>query len=185
MFHATTPYRTYNIPDKFLVYEGNAISTPLLEIDCISTGTQADPGNWGPTENFTVGSENAITIVVESCGSSSSKFEFILTCDLLLNKPPTNNLVCGGTVNPDEIFIDPNPFSSELKIHSGFNDYFKGEIQLYNNMGTRVFGQDYEHEAGINDVTISGLGNLPPSIYTLTIRKDGEVCLSKQVIKIE
>ncbi len=178
-------YRTYNIPDKFLVYEGNSNTSPLLEIGCVSTGTQADPGSWGPTEEFTVGPENAITIVVESCGSSSSKFEFKLTCNPLLNEPSTNNLVCNGTVDPNEVFIDPNPFSSEIKIQSEFRNYFKGEIRLYDNIGTQVFRQDYEHWAGNADFTINGLGHLPPSIYFLTITKDGELCKEKKLVKME
>jgi hypothetical protein len=52
-------------------------------------------------------------------------------------------------------------------------------------MGMNVADKPFGFTTGSNNLSLEGLSNLPPSIYTLTISKDGEVCLAKQVVKTE
>jgi len=174
-------YKTFSIPDKIDVYHDNDL---LESTGCVSTG------EWEWVEfQVTGGGDIIVRVTTMEClgGNSNSKYTFEIECieEPELLGPPTKNLVCDGILHPNDVIIDPNPFSSEIKIRSEFNDYFKGEIRLYDLMGTQVLEQDYELEPGFADFTISGLGNLPPSIYFLTITKNGELCKEKKLVKMD
>jgi len=156
----------------------------LVSSDCIATGGwEDDPLVF----QVTGGGDIEVRVTSVECvgGSSNSKYEFEIYCteEFGPNDPPTNNLVCDGTINPNEVLIDPNPFTSEINVEAELNGFFNGEVRLYDNMGNEVYGQDYQLDAGHVDLKIENLLNLPPTLYTLTITKDGELCKEQKLIK--
>lgn len=173
-------YKTYYIPDKFEISHNGQ---PIGFVDCTKT-----EGNWEEYEfHLTGGGDIVIEVSSIYCdgGKPISKFEFEVTCDeQVLNAPPTNNLVCGNSLDANGIVLDPNPFSDNLNLTTDAIVPFSGEIMLNNYMGMNVANKSFEFTTGSNNLTLEGLGSLPPSIYSLSIRRDGEVCLTKQVVKL-
>ena len=178
-------YKTYNIPDEFFIYHGNVeiAHFPVPDPDpCVATGVD----NWDNYKfNITGGGE--ITIVVKSCGSSSSKFQFVITCEFLFNSPPPYSLKSGtGSYSNGAVAVHPNPFESTIDIlASNVENPFTGQVILLDNLGREIVNKEYTFETGTNRLNITGLDGLMKGLYIVLIKKDGRFIVSQKVVKVK
>ena len=66
----------------------------------------------------------------------------------------------------DDLAAFPNPFTNTLNVNIGPDNLKTATLQLYNMMGTRVYGQQFSNISGV--VTIAP-GNLMEGTYTLKV----------------
>ncbi|MCB0572302.1 MAG: T9SS type A sorting domain-containing protein, partial [Phaeodactylibacter sp.] len=166
-------YNTLTREDEIFI-SGSGIQD---HIPCVGT-------NGWQTVNYTITGGHAITITVSPC-QSGSKYHFSITCEgALRNGPPINR----GVEDKDEekIVIYPNPFVSSIDIKA-FNiaSPFDGQILLFDNLGREILRKEVAFEAGDNSLNIDGLEHLSTGVYLVMVRKRGEVCAFRKVVKVE
>ena len=176
-------YNTITIPDNISVYHNGSL---LASTGCVATG---DDWALDPLEfQLTGGGDIEIHVTSMECdgGSTSSRYEFEIFC---IEGPGQNgsssNLTCGGLMNETATLVSPNPFTSALGISTEVGAPFLGEITLSDYMGQKIHVSQFEFSPENNTLQLQGFADLMPSVYTLTIRKDGEVCVARQVAKID
>lgn len=178
----TLTYVTYNIPDNIVV-SGNGVSSSEYD-GCVSTGPEPEDPY---TLLFTIGTGNEIVVTVTTCGSTSSKFHFTISCpDEFQNDPPSDRMVGVNGGGVEGIKVHPNPFVSNIDITAAnVENPFVGQVVLLDNLGREVLSREFAFEAGHNSMNIDGLEGLGEGLYIILVRKDGEVYASRKVVKLE
>lgn len=176
-------YTTYHIPDNIQVF-GNGVADPK-QTGCVSTSNP--PTNPPPNPlQFTIGTGNEITVKVNTCGSTSSRFKFNITCPQLFQDENPDEKILTQKASPvNGISIRPNPFFTEIElIVPGVEADFRGQLIILDNFAREIVTKEAGFVAGYNSIRLDGLEKLPEGIYIIMVRKDGEVYGYQKAVKV-
>jgi len=126
------------------------------------------------------------------CGEENNNgFEITFTCKdggFKNEEIPSAKLRSSNTTRKTEaeVLVHPNPFKDNFDITlNHVEDDFKGQLVLLDRLGQTVTNQILNVEAGYNSFNIDGLGDLPTGVYFILVKKEGNVYLSKKIVKLE
>lgn len=177
-------YNTYHIPDNIQVY-GDGVETPV-QTGCIATSEP--PTNPPPNPlKFNIGYGNTINVKVNTCGSTSSKFKFNISCSEVLQNDAPAEKIKGQMVNNGDsgrISIRPNPFTTELElILPTVEADFVGQLMILDKLGREVVKMEAIFTAGYNSIKLEGLEKLMDGLYIVLVSQDGRLYGHQKAVK--
>jgi hypothetical protein len=150
------------------------------------TGIKVDDipsfGKSNPAEHFTV----SLTLRVHD-----NSCDVLLTCfaPVLAYKAATcvqyeqSIADCSNTVQALDMLYYPNPVESDLTIALRNEAQFTGHLELINNMGKKVYTQEWNPGVDLVAITSIDLSSLSPGIYILRlIAEDGRSASGRLII---